>query len=164
MPTSDIREQVLNALSQTGRHEWLSETHDLNELQFVPFKGTSMLPSLKDGDILIVLPLGGHFPEKGDIILAQKGEKAFLAHRVLRFDRITALVRTRGDSRLLRDGLWNLMYSRGRVVGIWRDNKILDVAPPPPWKRRYRTIALLVFSAALRRLRGHLQISQMLQK
>jgi hypothetical protein len=150
----DLRKIILRHIEKTRGNFKLPDSDDPDGMWLIPFKGTSMLPGLKEGDILAVLPPKETAPKVGEIILIEKDEKAFIAHRVIGFDRTRAFVCTRGDSRLFRDRLLNSRYYCGLVIAVLRDNNLMSTPPPPGFIRRYLTIAGFVFSAIARRLKG----------
>lgn len=47
-------------------------------------RGESMAPSIRDGDIIKVEPIGGQQVKWGDVIFYRAGEKRMVAHRVIR--------------------------------------------------------------------------------
>lgn len=96
------------------------------------------LTGLKGGDILAVLPPKETAPKVDEIILIEKDEKAFIAHRVIGFNRTGTFVRTHGDSRLFRDRLLHPGYGCGLVIAVLRDNRLMG-APPSP--RLYQEIS-----------------------
>lgn len=152
MSDQDLRKIILRHIDKTHGDIKLSDSDDPDGLRLIPFRGTSMLPGLKEGDILIVLPPQEYVPKVGEIILIEKGEKAFIAHRLIGFDRSTESVFTRGDSRLFRDRLSHSRYGCGLVVAVLRDNSLMNVPPPPGFVKRHLTIAGVMFSAIIRRL------------
>ncbi|MCD4715666.1 MAG: S26 family signal peptidase [Desulfobacterales bacterium] len=154
MSEGDLRKIILRHIEKTHGNIKLRDSDDPDGIRLIPFKGTSMLPGLKEGDILAVLPPKETAPKVGEIILTEKDEKAFIAHRVIGFDRSGTFARTRGDSRLFRDRLWHPRCAYGLVIAVLRDNSLMSVPPPPGVIRRYLIIGKFIFSAIARRLTG----------
>ncbi len=152
MSEGDLRKIILRHIKRTHGSIKLPDSDDPDGIRLIPFKGTSMLPGLKEGDILAVLPPKETAPKVGEIILMEKDEKEFIAHRVIGFDRTGSFVCTRGDSRLFRDSLLRSKYVCGLVIAVLRDNKLMSAPPPPGFVRRYLTLAGFIFSAIARRL------------
>ncbi len=150
----DLRKIILRHIEKTHGNIKLPDSDDQDGIRLIPFKGTSMLPGLKEGDILAVLPPKETAPKVGEIILMEKDEKEFIAHRVIGFDRTGSFVRTRGDSRLFRDRLLRSKNGCGLVIALLRDNNLMSPPPPPGLVRRYVTLAGFIFFALSRRLTG----------
>ena len=131
MPSGDLRDAVLKYMAGADLYSHPPGSSDLEALRFIPFKGTSMLPGLKEKDILAVLPIQESPPKIGDIVLMKRSENELIAHRVLGFDRITGSMATRGDNQLFKDQPWNLAKCHGRVFAFWRNN-VLMISPGPP--------------------------------
>lgn len=152
IPNRDIRQYIIKYATRTWHGNCLSSMIDIDALKFILFKGTSMMPGLKQGDILVVSPIQGIHPETGEIVLRKREDKTFVAHRVIGFDKKTATVCTRGDSCLFRDKIWHLGQNSGHVIAIWRNNSFLSVPEGPSFLKRYLAIARLHFKGLKRRL------------
>jgi signal peptidase I len=74
-------------------------------------RGRSMLPTIRDGEILHVEPVIARGPAIGHIVLLRKGEE-FRTHRIVR--KRGDLFVTRGDAGLEDDG----EIPRGRILGL----------------------------------------------
>jgi len=115
------------------------------DVQFATYHGPSMNPTLREGDLMEVLPYGGRRPQVGDVIvfLPPTGGPS-VVHRAVR---ATAEgVRTRGDNNAFEDTyLLQPADIQGQVVAAWRGQKRRRMASGwqgalfGPWVRqRYR--------------------------
>ncbi|MFC1716954.1 S24/S26 family peptidase [Candidatus Poribacteria bacterium] len=106
---------ILERSRRTNRQIWWS------------FTGTSMLPRIKEGDMLLVQH-GLHRIRSGDVVAFRAGGE-LITHRVLLIrrhgDRRTYLMK--GDNRRLFDALVYETSVMGRVVRIKRDEKSIDL-------------------------------------
>lgn len=88
--------------------------------------GSSMLPFIRNGDVLWVRP-GGPF-RQGDVILCRLAGDHVVAHRVVQVIReqgeVALLIQ--GDSRLCPDGLVSAQAVLGRVTAIERKGKYIS--------------------------------------
>jgi hypothetical protein len=83
---------------------------------WVRLVGTSMAPSLRPGDLLLVAPLGPGQPLKaGDVYLARRAGR-LVAHRLIRSVADTAV--TRGDGLATDDPPISLRDVLGRVIAV----------------------------------------------
>jgi signal peptidase I len=141
-----LRERILRRIGRTA-----PDAGD-GGILFVRFQGTSMLPGLREGDVLAAAPLEGSMPRKGEIVLRARDEQVLEAHRVVavRGDRLV----TRGDSRPFRDRPWFAARCRGRVVAVWRGNGLYEPPGRPSAWVRGRTLAGMGVRALWRRLFG----------
>jgi len=154
MPAGDLRELILKHISRKWHNTCLNNQYNVDALKFIPFQGTSMLPGLKKGDILVVLPTPGIHPVQGEIVLKRREDKTFIAHRVIGFNEKKKTVRTRGDSRLFSDKIWHLRQNFGRVIAVWRRNSILCVPEGPSFLKRCLASAHLLLPGVIRRLKS----------
>ena len=140
-----LRERILRRIGRT-----VPDAGD-GDLLFVRFQGTSMLPGLREGDVLAAAPLTGSMPRKGEIVLRARDEQVVEAHRVVGVagDRVV----TRGDSRPFRDRPWSVGRCRGRLVAVWRGNGLYQPPGRPSAWVRGRTLAKMVVRAVWRRVR-----------
>jgi phage repressor protein C with HTH and peptisase S24 domain len=97
-------------------------------------RGDSMTPSVRDGDLLTVAPLGDGRIQRGDVVLARIGGR-LVAHRVVLVDGANAQLRGDASPRVDAVPVDALL---GRVVGVRRRRG--------PLRRGFR--------AALRRVRS----------
>ncbi len=83
-------------------------------------RGHSMLPFIRDGDVLLVRP--GLETRPGDVVLCRAGDGRLLAHRVARVHRQSHLcsILLQGDAYPWPDGLVPLDNVLGRVVAVER--------------------------------------------
>ncbi len=118
-------------------------------IRLFPFEGSSMQPSLKAGDHLVVVPLEDHMPRMGDIVLRRRYRTRVEAHRVVGVDGKREWVQTRGDNCAFADGWWPLGDGIGRVAAVRRAGILI---PPPPapseWTRRFGAAKRLMFRGA----------------
>jgi signal peptidase I len=100
--------------------------------------GWSMHPTIRNGEIITVAPLGESPIQVGDVVLYRRG-RAAIAHRVIRVQsasgRSGAFV-LRGDAALSCDRPIQLAQVLGRVLAIERDGRgvRLDLLGPA-WSR-----------------------------
>ncbi len=154
LPEGDLRGKILSFFFKNRGKSFSLTGVEQEEISFVPFRGRSMLPGLKEGDILAVLPLRESDNLVGEIVLRKKDEKTLIAHRITDFYRTAGMVRTRGDSWPFYDQRWNISQGVGRVVAVWRDNRLLKPPKPPSWIKRYMSIAYVLINSLFRRLRN----------
>ncbi len=152
LPANDLQKQIIAFLIAKQEKKSNKFKGDLETLKLIPFKGTSMLPTLVEGDILVVAPITGTLPAPGDVILRAREKDTFVAHRVTGFDPARGMVFTRGDSLLVGDVGWNLRKNSGRVIGVWRNGVLIDLPPKPTLLRKAIVIGKLLFSKLIKRL------------
>ena len=78
-------------------------------------RGTSMVPAIRDGDLLYVQPVVVEKLHLGDIVLFTDG-RCFRAHRLARVDRGRDVFITRGDAGVEMDGALSSQQILGKVV------------------------------------------------
>jgi hypothetical protein len=141
--SGDIRKRVIAYLmkSRSGGTR-LTETA-MDALALIPVMGTSMLPSLRPGDIIAAVPFDDIPPAPGETVLLKRDEKTFVVHRVLGEEPSSGFIRTGGDSRIFKDPPVRWQDCAGRVIGVWRDNKMIGVPPEPLFFVRWTVIASL---------------------
>jgi hypothetical protein len=127
--------------------ELVAETLRISGQSRVRVMGTSMLPALRPGDILIIRARLAA-PSPGDIVVFMRQGRLF-AHRVVRVGKSQLI--TRGDALPGRDPPLRGSEALGVVAGIIRDGAQPLPARPPSIAQR---VAALAFrhSAALYRL------------
>ncbi len=151
-PSGDIRKSVINYLMRSQiRGAQLSATA-MDALIIIPVMGTSMLPSLRSEDIIAAVPFDDIPPVPGDIVLLKRNEKTFIVHRVIEEGPSSHCIRTRGDSRILKDPPIRWQDCSGRVVGLWSDNKMLPVPPEPRFFVRWTVIASLLLKRLVNKM------------
>ncbi len=82
--------------------------------------GTSMVPAIRDGDLLHVRPVVAEKLHQGDIVLFADGAY-FRAHRLVLVDRERDVFITRGDAAVDRDGALSSQQLLGKVVAKEED-------------------------------------------
>jgi uncharacterized repeat protein (TIGR01451 family) len=82
--------------------------------------GTSMVPAIRDGDLLHVRPVVVDKLRKGDIVLFADGSY-FRAHRLVLVDRDRDVFITQGDAGAERDGALSSQHLLGKVVAKEED-------------------------------------------
>ena len=97
------------------------------ETHWIPVRGTSMLPLLREGDQLLVAH-GSRETRQGDIVVFQRAD-GLIAHRVLRLqaqgDRL--ILRTKGDNALGLDPELTESELVGRVLQVRRGELTLNL-------------------------------------
>jgi hypothetical protein len=94
--------------------------------------GKSMLPTVRDGEHLIVAPVSAREIARGDVVLCETW-RGPVAHRVEAVETNAAGARLfllRGDASLSRDRAVPASALLGRVVGVERAGHTLSVAFP----------------------------------
>lgn len=83
-------------------------------------KGNSMLPLLREGDVVFIVKSGPHEIKEGDVIVFRTPDNAMLIiHRVIkvvRTDNIPYYV-TKGDNNPFKDAYYPIGVPYGKVVG-----------------------------------------------
>jgi hypothetical protein len=118
--------------------------------------GRSMLPTVRDGDCLIVAPVSLREVAVGDVVLCE-GRRGPVAHRVAAVETAAdgrSRFVLRGDASLENDPPLDEAHLRGRVVALERAGLRLPLPPAPPaplrWLRELaRRSALSGFLRAL---------------
>jgi hypothetical protein len=106
---------------------------------FVAYKGPSMNPTLREPEVMEIVPYGDRPAKPGDVILfVRQGSDQPVVHRVTR--RTADGIGTRGDNNLHDDG-YVLQPSEisGRVVAAWRGERRRKIAGGRTgcWVRRW---------------------------
>jgi signal peptidase I len=98
------------------------------EAFFAAYVGPSMNPTLREPEMMEIVPCGGRPLRAGDVVFfLPPGSDRPVVHRVGRVT--TAGISTRGDNNVLEDPI--LLRSediRGRVVAAWRGRKRREIA------------------------------------
>jgi hypothetical protein len=91
-------------------------------------RGTSMLPWIRNGDILTVAPTGMIDVQLGDVVLFQSGSGAIRVHRVIKqgSGARTAQFLVKGDRLLRTDGWIPAAQVFGRVIAVERNGRCIE--------------------------------------
>jgi len=100
--------------------------------------GSSMLPALWPGDLVVIRSAALAELSRGDLVLFLR-QGRFFVHRVLAVSASGLL--TRGDALAAADPPVSSQELLGRVVSVWRDGRLL---PPLPPGRLARALACMV--------------------
>jgi hypothetical protein len=95
--------------------------------------GRSMLPTVHDGDCLIVAPISPREVAVGDVVLCE-GRRGPVAHRVAAIEAIAggrSRFVLRGDASLEDDAPIDEAHLRGRVVALERDGRRTPLGARP---------------------------------
>jgi signal peptidase I len=115
-------------------------------------KGTSMHPTIREGEVVTVAPVQPTAIRRGDIILYRSGQSVF-AHRVVRITRQADganMLLLRGDAAPTYDEPVSESAVLGRVVAVERNGRPLDLGG---WRSRTRAAGRTVLARMWRRLR-----------
>ena len=85
--------------------------------------GRSMQPNVLDGDTVVVAPISAGKPRRGDIALT-KGDRGFVLHRVVGWDKSTGALITRGDAGQQNDAPTAKLL--GKVIAIERGSRTIS--------------------------------------
>ncbi len=95
-------------------------------------RGASMQPMLRDGDVLLVQPVGSDPVQLGDVVLCSGDPGHVVVHRVVR--RLAGpdgpLFTVQGDQLPQPDGSFRRVQVYGRVVAIERSGAHVDLDRP----------------------------------
>lgn len=93
-------------------------------------RGHSMQPLVRDGDILLVKPLGGRLPRVGDVVLCVTESSMVLVHRVIRRQLRSHdyYFLVQGDQVAQPDGWIQQAQIYGKVETIERDGSQIYMA------------------------------------
>lgn len=88
-------------------------------------RGRSMLPFIRPGDTITVLPVKPDEIQWGDILVFQRGDQALVAHRLVRIKQTDDGLRyiTRGDSSVYDDHPRDGSAFLGKVVTVTRGGR-----------------------------------------
>jgi len=92
-------------------------------------RGNSMWPLVRDGDILLVRPIGTGEVRLGDLVLFHTGKGNVVVHRVVRCDAGRGGMRylVQGDAGSGPDGLIPAAQVQGRVTSLEREGVAIDL-------------------------------------
>jgi signal peptidase I len=95
-------------------------------------RGSSMNPTVRDGDRLRVVPVAERDVKQGQIVLLQTPGGRVVAHRIRRIGRESGrrLLTLRGDSLRRDDGVAPCTQVLGRIVAIERGGRTIDLESP----------------------------------
>lgn len=95
-------------------------------------RGHSMQPLVRDGDILLVKPLGERLPRVGDVVLCVTESSTVLVHRVIRRQLHSEGYRylVQGDKVSQPDGWIPRTQIYGRVAAIEREGSEINIKNP----------------------------------
>jgi signal peptidase len=95
-------------------------------------RGTSMLPLVRDGDVVLVRPVDPDELRVGDVVLCRSHPGRIVVHRVVKVLANSAGVRytVQGDQLTRPDGRLPAAQIYGRVASIERDGATIDVGRP----------------------------------
>jgi uncharacterized repeat protein (TIGR01451 family) len=110
--------------------------------------GRSMQPNVLDGDTVVVAPISGAMPKRGDIALT-RGQQGFVLHRVVGWDPATGGIVTRGDAGQQNDTPTATVL--GKVIAIERGGRTISItAPGTSLLHGFRTVVHRVLRAGAR--------------
>lgn len=114
----------------------------------LPVRGRSMLPTLREGDRIVVAPCLG-LPRPGEILVRRDARAGFVAHRlvVVEMEDGRRLYRTQGDNEAALDAGCRREDLLGRVTAVVRDGIVQAIDDSPFARRR------ALFRLAIRRRR-----------
>lgn len=84
--------------------------------------GTSMLPTLKTGDAVLLTRVRVDDLIPGDCVLINNGDRAYV-HRFLWRNKKSVI--TKGDGHRIFDPVWQNSAIRGQMIQAWRDDKCI---------------------------------------
>ena len=118
--------------------------------------GSSMKPTIADGECLVVAPADAKSIDVADVVLCRT-PRGLAAHRVLRVETRADGARrftTCGDAALETDRPVDAADVQGRVVSVERDGGPIDLAVWGGVLGRLTVLAALELARAVRRLRA----------
>jgi signal peptidase I len=107
--------------------------------------GSTMRPSLEDGDLVTIEPVNSQVVRPGDIILYQSLSDTALIHRVVRLEQRSAgrYIVTRGDASATVDVPVPIHHIMGRVTSVNRAGEVIEVTlGDGGWRERVRRLLL----------------------
>jgi len=93
------------------------------------FRGSSMLPTLREGDLLSVVRASAGELGGGEIVVFRRRDQ-YVVHRFLGRSPFDGRLLTKGDNCLRRDQPIEAEALVGRVVGVDRGGQRLELGPP----------------------------------
>jgi hypothetical protein len=144
-----------------GRSAGMRDGHVLHTLideglasgRIVRFRaaGSSMHPAICDGESIAVERVAADAVEPGTVLLYRQ-DRRLLAHRVVS---ITTRVdgrrfELRGDAKRASDAAVGPEALVGRVIGVWRDGRLVSIAQSAPADSVYHRLTMRLARAARR--------------
>lgn len=128
-------------------HAALELWEQTGEVHWIPVRGTSMLPMLRQGDQLLVAH-GSREMRLGDIVVFRRSD-GLIAHRVLRVlsQPGKLILRTKGDHVLALDPILDEDLLMGRVLRIRRGERMLGL-DTRLWRWLGRWVAMIMWAQA----------------
>jgi len=115
----------------------------------VRLRGSSMHPTIPDGETVVVSKSSADELRPGDVVLFQH-EGRLVAHRIVALNRpAPGMLLTRGDAVAANDAPVTFDEVIGRVDGVVRDGVVLPLPPPPHTPRPPATFRLRVCLAGV---------------
>lgn len=98
----------------------------------IRMSGSSMRPSIEDGDIVLIEPLADELVKTGDVILYHSQRDTAVIHRVIRIEKSASerAVITRGDAAAQNDSPVPYHRVLGRVQRVERAGEHIDLRRP----------------------------------
>ncbi len=95
-------------------------------------RGVSMKPLVRDGDVLVVEPLGQDRPCVGEVVLCSTASEHVVVHRVIRqqFKKGIQYSQVQGDQIPQPDGWMSDEAVLGRVMSLERDGRVIEMDRP----------------------------------
>ena len=109
---------------------------------------------MRPGDIIAAVPFDDIPPVSGETVLLKRNEKTFAVHRVIERESSGSCILTGGDSRILKDPPFRWQDCAGKVIGVWRENKMIGVPPEPRFFERWKVIASLFLKRLVKSVSG----------
>jgi len=123
------REVTLETLDFLERARQLLSSGVATEIKM---SGSSMRPTIEDGDIITLVPLNDTQVKQGDIVLFQTRVDTAVIHRVVRIDRSSSerIIVTRGDAAQQNDVPVPVHRVLGKVKQIERAGENVRMSKP----------------------------------
>lgn len=92
-------------------------------------RGVSMKPLVRDGDVLVVEPLGQDQPRVGEVVLCSTASERMVVHRVIRRQIKNGIQysQVQGDQIPQADGWMSDEEVLGRVTTLERDGRVIKM-------------------------------------
>jgi signal peptidase I len=98
--------------------------------------GTSMLPTIRDGDLITIAPVAPNEIVAGDVLLCRHGDRLF-AHRLVAVTRQgpERMLELRGDCNTDADAIVSERAIVAKVIDVSRNGRVIPLAG---WRARVR--------------------------